>query len=168
MKIPLRWFSQGITDQYKITDLVYKDGFFYVHIHKGMHVIKHSDLIDFDRLIKMLKPHGYYPLCSNPGIWCHENLPVNSRFVWMISGLNIPILPIITIFSIPLKNTTQYQLIGEGGNNVALLYIWIMTENMSTSSCLAILKNPSTSFKIWHLRYLDMLLMTGLPQPMDQ
>ena len=43
-----------------------------------------------------------------------------------------------------------------------------MTENMSMSLCLAILKNPFTSFNIRHLRDLNMPHMIGFPQPMAQ
>ena len=37
IKIPMRWFPQDIIDQYKIMDLVDKDGFVYVEIRKGMY-----------------------------------------------------------------------------------------------------------------------------------
>ena len=37
IKIPMRWFPQDIIDQYKIMDLVDKDGFVYVKIRKGMY-----------------------------------------------------------------------------------------------------------------------------------
>ena len=56
-------------------DLVDKYGFVYVNIRKGMYISKQADCIAFDCLVKLLKPHGYYPLRSNPGIWCHETLP---------------------------------------------------------------------------------------------
>ena len=75
MKKTLRWLSQDIIDQYKIWDLVYKDNFVYVDTHKGMFGIKQEAYIDFDRLVKFLKTHGYYPLRPNPGIWCHETTP---------------------------------------------------------------------------------------------
>ena len=75
MKIPMRWFPQDIIEQYKIMDLLDKDGFVYVDICKGMYGLKQAYHIAFDRLVKILKPHGYYPLRSHPGIWCHETLP---------------------------------------------------------------------------------------------
>ena len=56
-------------------DLVNKDGFIYVKIRKGMCGLKQAAHIDFDHLVKLMKPHGYYPLRSNPGIWRHETLP---------------------------------------------------------------------------------------------
>ena len=73
-KIPLQWFPQYIIDQYSIMDLVDKDGFVYVDIRKGMYGIKQAAHITFDRFVKILKHHGYYPLRSNV-IWCDENLP---------------------------------------------------------------------------------------------
>ena len=78
MNIPLRWFTQDIIDQHKSMDLVDKDGFVYVDIYKGMYGLNQLARIDFDclvKLVKLLKPHGYYPLHSNPSIWCHKNNP---------------------------------------------------------------------------------------------
>ena len=75
MKIPLRWFPQNIIDQYKIMDVVDKYGYIYVNIGKAMYGLNQAAHIDFDCILKLLKPHGYYPLYSNPVIWCHEMLP---------------------------------------------------------------------------------------------
>ena len=59
-KIPLRWFPQDIIDQYKIMDLVDRDGFVYVEIQKGVCGLRQAYHIEFERLVKILKPHGYY------------------------------------------------------------------------------------------------------------
>ena len=50
MKIPLHWFHQDIIDQYKIMDLVEKDGFVYGDIRKGMYGLKKPAWIAFDCL----------------------------------------------------------------------------------------------------------------------
>ena len=86
MNIPLRWFTQDIIKQYKIMDLVDKDGFVYVDICKGMYGLNQAARIDFDRIAKLLKPHVYYSLHSNPVSWCHETPPKNLHFVWIILG----------------------------------------------------------------------------------
>ena len=75
MRIPLSWFPQDIIYQYKIMDLVDKYGFVYVNICKGIYVLTQEARIAFNCLVKLLKPHGYYPLHSNPVICCHETLP---------------------------------------------------------------------------------------------
>ena len=86
IKILLLWFPQDIIAQYKTMDLVDKDIFVYVEIRKGIYVLKQEDCLYFDCLVKLLKPHGYYPLRSNPDIWCHEMSQLNLRFVWTILG----------------------------------------------------------------------------------
>ena len=40
-----------------------------------MYGLKQAACIAFDRLVKLLKYHGYYTIVSLPGIWCHEMLP---------------------------------------------------------------------------------------------
>ena len=87
MYIPLCWFPQDIIDQYNIMDLVDKDGFVSVEIRKGVYGLKQAARIDFDRLVKLLKPNGYYPLRSNPGIWCHESLP--TKFALCVDDFGI-------------------------------------------------------------------------------
>ena len=71
MKIPLRCFPQVIINQYNIIYSVKKDVFVYAKICKSIYSLKQGYFIYFDPLVKLLKPHGYYPLHSNPGIWCH-------------------------------------------------------------------------------------------------
>ena len=87
MKIPLRWFPQDIIDQYKIMDLVEKDGFVYVEICKGMYGLQQASQIAFDRPVKLLKPHGYYPLQSKPEIFCHEMPP--TKFAFCVDNFGI-------------------------------------------------------------------------------
>ena len=87
MKIPLCWFPLYIIDQYKIVDLVDKDGFVYIKIHKGMYGLNQAAHIAFECLVKLLKPHVYYPLGSNPGIWCHKILP--TKFTLCVENLGI-------------------------------------------------------------------------------
>ena len=60
-KIPLWWFPQDIIDQYKIMDLVDRDGFVYVEIQKVMYGLRQAYHIEFECLVTVLKPHGYYP-----------------------------------------------------------------------------------------------------------
>ena len=68
-------------------DLVDKDGFVHVKIRKGMYILKQAARISFDRLVELLKPHGYYPLSSNPGIWCHKTLP--TKFAVCVDNFGI-------------------------------------------------------------------------------
>ena len=52
-----------------------------------MYGLNQASRIDFDRLVKLMKPHGYYPLLSNPNIWCHEILP--TKFALFVGGFGI-------------------------------------------------------------------------------
>ena len=87
MKIPLRWFPQGIIDQYKIMNLLDKDKFSHVDIRKGIYGQKQTVHISFGHIVKLLKPYGYYPLRSNPGIWCHDML--STKFALCVENFGI-------------------------------------------------------------------------------
>ena len=52
-----------------------------------MYGLKQADRIAFDHLVKLLKPLGYYPLHSNPEIWCHETLPTKFALCVEIFGI---------------------------------------------------------------------------------
>ena len=67
--------------------LVEKDSFVYVDILKGVYGLKKAACIAFDCLVKVLNPHGYYPLRSNPGIWRHKTLP--SKFALGVNDFGI-------------------------------------------------------------------------------
>ena len=68
-------------------DFVEKDDFIYIDIREGMYGIKQADCIAFDCLLKLMKARGYYPLRSNPGIWCHETLP--TEFALFVDNFGI-------------------------------------------------------------------------------
>ena len=112
MKILLQWFSQYVVDQYNIIDFLNKDGFFYANIRKVVYGLKQAACIDFDRLGKVLKPHGYCPLPSNLGFGATRRSQQNLRFLWMILASNTLIIFMLTILSIPQRNTTKYLSIG--------------------------------------------------------
>ena len=52
-----------------------------------MYGLKQVAHIAFDRLVKLLNPHGYYPLRSNPIIWCHKTL--QTIFLLCVDDFNI-------------------------------------------------------------------------------
>ena len=167
VKIHLRWFPQYIIGQYNIMDLVDKDGFVYVDIRKGMYGLNKSAPINFDGLVKLLKPHGYHPLRSNPGIWCHGTL--STKFALCVDNFG-------TKYTNPahahhLVNTLKkyYTISIDWGrkNDSGLTLDWNNLK-MMMSPCLAILKKPFTSFSIQHLRDLKIPRMTGMNQPMAQ
>ena len=121
MKIPLHWFPQEIINQYKIMDLLDKYSFVYVKIRKGMYSINQEACIAFYHLVKQLKPHGYYPLRSNPGIWCHGMLPTKLALCVESFGIKCKNPAHDHHLVDTPKQTAQYPMIGEGGITVALI-----------------------------------------------
>ena len=102
-------------------DLVDKDGFVYVKIRKVMYGLKQSACIYYDRIVKLLKPHCYYPLRFNPGIWCHETLPTKFELCLDDFGVKYTNPAHAHHLVYTLKNTTQYHLIGYENFAVTLL-----------------------------------------------
>ena len=68
-------------------DLVDKDGLVYVEICKGAYGLNQEARVAFDHLVKLLKPHKYYTLRYNPGIWRHEMLP--TKFALCVENFRI-------------------------------------------------------------------------------
>ena len=75
IKIPYRWISEEIWKQYKLVDLVERNGTVYCEVRKGMYGLKQAASLAFDQLIKKLEPHGYYPVRESPELWKHTTRP---------------------------------------------------------------------------------------------
>ena len=67
--------------------LVDKGDYVYVGIHKGLYGLNQAAQIDFYHIVKLMKPHEYIPLRSNPGIWFHETLP--TKFAVCVDNFGI-------------------------------------------------------------------------------
>ena len=48
--------------QYNLYSIVEPDGYVYCEVIKGMYVLKQAYRLDFDNLVKLLSPHGYFPV----------------------------------------------------------------------------------------------------------
>lgn len=74
MKIQIKWIPEEIILQYGLREVVDADGYVYVEIRKGMYGLKQAARIAYDRLVKLLGHHGYYPIRHCPGLWKHKML----------------------------------------------------------------------------------------------
>ena len=85
-KIPMRWFPQDIINQYKILNLVDKDGLLYVKIHKGMYGIKKTAHISFEHILQSIKTLWILSTMFQPWYLVPRNAPKNSLFLWTLLG----------------------------------------------------------------------------------
>ncbi|GFH47516.1 hypothetical protein CTEN210_03991 [Chaetoceros tenuissimus] len=74
-QIPVRWIPEDIMEKYNLKEKIY-NGYVYVEIRKGMYGLKQAARIAYDRLVEYLRPHGYAPSRTNPGLWKHESKKV--------------------------------------------------------------------------------------------
>ena len=68
MRIHARCFLDDIRLQYDIESLIGLDGYVYVCIKKGMYDLKQAAILDYNHLVKQLKPHGYHTCPENTGL----------------------------------------------------------------------------------------------------
>ena len=62
IKIPLRWIPEETRIQNKLYSLVEPDGYVYCESIKGIYGLKQAARFAFDNLVKLLAPHGYFPV----------------------------------------------------------------------------------------------------------
>jgi hypothetical protein len=62
IKIPYIMIPKEIRLQYNLADIVESDGYVYCEVRKGMYGLKQAARLAFDNLVKLLAPHGYYPI----------------------------------------------------------------------------------------------------------
>ena len=75
IKIPFWWIPEEICIHYKLYDLVDPDGYVYCEVSKGMYSLKQSTWLDFDNLVNLFTPHGYFAVHKSPGLWKHQTRP---------------------------------------------------------------------------------------------
>ena len=61
MRIPIKYFTQEIQDEYNIMDIV-DNGYVYIDILKGVYGLKEAGILAFNYLVENLAPHGYHPI----------------------------------------------------------------------------------------------------------
>ena len=52
------------------------DGYVYCEVRKGMNGLKQSARLAFDNLVKLLAPHGYFPVREYPVLWKNHTRPI--------------------------------------------------------------------------------------------
>ena len=72
MKIPLKYFTQEIRDEYNIIYITEKSHV-YIEIRKSMYSLKEAGILAFNYVIVNLAPHGDYPVKHAAGIWKHAD-----------------------------------------------------------------------------------------------
>ena len=68
MRIPLKYFTYKIKQEYNIMDIA-NNRYVYIEISKGMHGLNEAGILAFNYLVENLDPHGYYPVWYTPGLW---------------------------------------------------------------------------------------------------
>ena len=75
IKIPFRWIPKEIRTQYNTYHFVEPDGYVYCKLREGMYGLKQVPLFASDNLVKLLAPHGYFPVQEAPGLWKYQTQP---------------------------------------------------------------------------------------------
>ena len=86
MKIPLRYFTPEIFNEYNIHSLAH-NGYINIEIRKGMYGLKEAGILAFNYIVKNLAPFGYHPVKFTPGLWKHETRP--TTFILCVDDFGI-------------------------------------------------------------------------------
>ena len=73
MKVHISKFPPDIITKYKLNEIKDAKGYIYIKIKKGMYGLKQASILAYHQLVKILKPHGYYPEPHSVGMWSHHN-----------------------------------------------------------------------------------------------
>ena len=75
MRIHGKYFFSDICQKDDIDNIIYKDGYVYCKIIKGMYRRKQAAKLGRESIIKVLQPFGYEPDPLSPNIWTHTTRP---------------------------------------------------------------------------------------------
>jgi hypothetical protein len=76
IRLNIKDIPKEIIDEYKLKQLVDKDGSIYLEAVKGMYGLPQSGLIANELLEKRLNKNGYYQSKLVPGLWKHKTRPI--------------------------------------------------------------------------------------------
>ena len=85
--ILLKHIPEDIIQQYNLLDLVDADGYVYIRINKGMYGLKQAAILEYTKLISILKPFGYHPIPHTVGMWQHKTR--NTKFCLCVDDFGI-------------------------------------------------------------------------------
>ena len=76
IRLNIRDIPQEIINEYKLKNVVEKDGSIYLAAIKGMYGLPQAGLIANELLEKRLNQHGYFQSKLVPGLWTHKTRPI--------------------------------------------------------------------------------------------
>ena len=88
MRIPLKYFTQEIRDEYGIMEIA-SDGHIHIKMRKGMYGLQEVGILAFNNVVENIVPHGYHPVKYIAGLWKHKTRKLYLYFVLTISESNI-------------------------------------------------------------------------------
>lgn len=81
IRIKMTDIPQEIIKEYKLHNIVSKEGSIYIMAIRGMYGLPQSGLLANELLEKRLNKHGYFQSKYIPGLWKHEWRPVQFTLV---------------------------------------------------------------------------------------
>lgn len=75
-RMHINYIPDLIIQQYKLQDIVNKDGWVYIKITMGMYSLVQAGILANKLLAQRLEPHGYYQSIFTPGLWRHRWRPL--------------------------------------------------------------------------------------------
>ena len=81
IRLNIRDIPQEIIIEYKLNNIVDKDGSIYLAAIRGMYGLPHAGLIANELLEKRLNKHGYFQSKLVPGFWTHKTRPISFTLV---------------------------------------------------------------------------------------
>ena len=87
IRIHGKYFLPDIRKQYKIDNVIDKDGYVYCKAIRGMYGLKQAAKLAREQLIATLKPFGYYPTKESQNIW--ERTTKKTKFCLCVDDFGI-------------------------------------------------------------------------------
>ena len=72
MRIHTKYFTEELRKEYNMDGFIYKDGYVYCEIRKGVYGLKEAGCVASQNLVNNLAPFGYEPMPCTPGLWRHN------------------------------------------------------------------------------------------------
>ena len=87
MKVHISKFTDNIIEKYQLREIMDDNSYVYIRIKKGMYGLHQAAILAYNNIVRLLQPHGYYPVPGTAGMWRHKDKP--TRFCLCVDNFGI-------------------------------------------------------------------------------
>ena len=123
------------------------NGCVYCEVRKGMYGLKQAARLTFDNLVKLLAPHGYFPVRESTGLWNHQTCSTVLTFCPDNFGIKSNSIDGMHHLINAIRKYFKCSINWEGQNYIGFTLDWNYTKKYVDISMSGYIRTPFQKFQ---------------------